>query len=252
MARMTHLSLITWNVNGLRARIGHVLKLLERWQPDVLCLQETRLPEGKLPLLEIRALGYQCFAESHGGRAGVATLCRLSRSCELESRARTSLEAGRRLRVSCDNFSIDNVYVPTRKAIGKLEFLEHLRRDYTLRLPERSVLCGDFNLCTDERDYASSSLISDAEHFPNRAEDHAYQALRATGFYDCFRRHCQEGGHYTWFDYRPWTVTKNYGLRLDYVLTTESVTCLGAKLLDEPRRWPKPSDHVPLWVELEA
>ncbi|HEU5073021.1 MAG TPA: exodeoxyribonuclease III [Polyangiaceae bacterium] len=249
---MTGLTLVTWNVNGLRARIAQVLKLLERWQPDVLCLQETRLPEPKLPLLELRALGYQCFAESHGGRAGVATVCRLSRASELESRARTSLEAGRRLRVSCDGVSIDNVYVPTRKAIGKLEFLDQLREDYTLAPPARSVLCGDFNLCSDERDYASSSLISEAELFPNRVEDHAYRALRATGLYDCFRRHYQESGHYTWFDYRPWTLAKNYGLRLDYVLATESVTCSRAELLGEVRRWPKPSDHVPLWVELEA
>lgn len=250
---MTHLTLVTWNVNGLRARADHVVKLIERWQPDVLCLQETRLPEAKLPLLEFRTLGYECFAESHGGRAGVATVCRRSRSCELESRARTTLEAGRRLRVSCDNFSIDNVYVPTRRAIGKLELLDGLREDYALEPATRSrVLCGDFNLCSDERDYASSSLISDAERFPNRPEDRAFQALRATGFYDCFRHHCQESGHYTWFDYRPWTVTKNYGLRLDYVFASESVTCLRAELLDEPRRWPKPSDHVPLWVELEA
>jgi len=250
---MTHLTLVTWNVNGLRARSDHVVKLLERWRPDVLCLQETRLPEAKLPLLQFRTLGYDCFAESHGGRAGVATLCHRSRSFDLEARAQTALEAGRRLRVSCDGFSIDNVYVPTRRAIGKLELLAHLREDYALGLEgRRRVLCGDFNLCSDERDYASSSLISEADLFPNRAEDHAFQALRATGLYDCFRHHCQESGHYTWFDYRPWTLTKNYGLRLDYVFTTEAVTCLRAELLVEPRRWPKPSDHVPVWVELEA
>ena len=209
------------------------------------------MAEDRLPLLEFRALGYACVANSSGGRAGVATLCRTNQPVFVVSRAVEELERGRRIVIEFGGLTIDNVYVPTRKAIGKVEFLSLLRRDYEPRGARPRVLCGDFNLCTDDRDFASAAMIAEPERFGTRDEDLAFRALRDVGLSDCFRQHCDEPGHYTWFDYRPWTLKRNYGMRLDYVFVSDSVRCLSAQHLLSPRTWAKPSDHLAVFVELE-
>jgi exodeoxyribonuclease III len=247
------LNLASWNVNSLRARHSLVLRYLEERQPDVLCLQETRMPAPTLPYAAFEKLGYQCEAESSASSAGVATLSK--QPITEVARGIASEYVGRRLLCRIGDVWIDNVYVPTRKAIGKVEFLDRLREDYATRFTPQSdalALCGDFNICFDARDLASLRLISDAESFGKRVEDLAFRRLLDFGLRDCFRKHNADGGSYSWFPLAPWAFPRNYGMRLDYVFATERLydRCAAADHDREPRGWPRPSDHLPVVVRL--
>jgi exodeoxyribonuclease III len=248
--------LVSWNVNSLRARHALLVRYLEEKQPDVLCLQETRLPAGKLPYAAFAELGYQCEAEGDTSYAGVATLTKQSITEVVRGLApetEHTAYSGRRLLCRIGEVWIDNVYVPTRKSIGKVEFLDRLREDYATRFRPESdalALCGDFNICFDSRDLASLRLISDAESFGGRVEDLAFRRLIDVGFRDCFRKHDAQGGSYSWFPLMPWAFPRNYGMRLDYVFATAPLYdhCTNAGHDREPRGWPRPSDHLPVVV----
>lgn len=217
------------------------------------------MAESALPLLAFRQLGYRCVADSAGGRAGVAILTRLSLTEVARGLPLTHVEhatAGRRVRARVGGVWVESLYVPTRKAVGKVSFLKQLARSYQeqYRSGEPLVVCGDFNICLDERDFASPNLIAEPDHFSQREEDLAMQRLLALDLHDCFRKHQHDSGHYTWFDYRPWTVRRNYGMRLDYIFATASLhgACVKAWHATDIRALEKPSDHVPVLAQFEA
>jgi exodeoxyribonuclease-3 len=247
------LTLVTWNVNSLRARHALVMRYLEERQPDVLCLQETRLPAVKLPYEAFEEVGYRCEAEGSTNYAGVATLSKQSIAEVVRGFTEGTEYSGRRLLCRIGEVWIDNVYVPTRKSIGKVEFLDRLRADYAIRFSLASdalALCGDFNICFDARDLASLRLIADAESFGHRVEDLAFRRLIDAGLGDCFRKQDAQGGRYSWFPLAPWAFPRNYGMRLDYVFASAPLydRCLSAEHDREPRLWPRPSDHLPVVV----
>jgi exodeoxyribonuclease III len=246
--------IVSWNINSLNVRLGHVLRYLDARRPDIVCLQETRLPEARFPRSAFAERGYHVATASTGTYAGVATLSR----APLETLAIgvegapeiVTATASRRLLCRVGTWFVDNVYVPTRTKIGKSEFLDALGADHRRRFDESSlvVLAGDFNICFDERDYASPRMITGADIHPNRPEDLAFRRLLAVGLTDCLRAKHDQRGLYTWFAPPAWTVKRNYGMRLDYVFASTSAT---RHLVDvehdaEPRTWDRPSDHLPV------
>ncbi len=248
----------TWNVNSLRARLPLVVRYLDAYRPDILCLQETRIGAAAFPHGEFERAGYHVASTGAGGYAGVA----IASTYPIDETA-SGLDSfvekrapGRRLLCRIGSLWIDTVYVPTRTAIGKSEFLEALRRDHAARFSGAAphVLAGDFNICFDARDYASPSMITSPEVHPNRPEDLALRKLVDGRLVDCFRRKTADGGHFTWFPMAPWTLRRNYGMRLDYVFATEAVA---ARLMDvvhdrETRDWERPSDHVPVRASFDV
>ncbi|HKU42463.1 MAG TPA: exodeoxyribonuclease III [Polyangiales bacterium] len=251
------LRVVSWNVNSLRARLPLVLRYLEQRQPDVLCLQETRIAASQFPHAAFEPLGYHCQAESERSYAGVATLSRLAIRDVVRGIEGSPEHVSRRLLCRVGNVWVDNLYVPTRKAIGKVDCLDRLRQDYRERFAlasDRLALCGDFNICFDSRDLASLRMISEAESFGERVEDLAFRRLVAIGLQDCFRKHHTEAGSFSWFPMAPWAIKRNYGMRLDYVFATAPLyaRCVAAEHDREPRSWQRPSDHLPVCVEFEA
>jgi exodeoxyribonuclease III len=142
---------------------------------------------------------------------------------------------------------VDTVYVPAQKRSGKIAFLEALRADHDRR-EGPLVLAGDFNVCFDERDLASPTMISDAELHPRRPEDLAFRRLLEGRLTDCFRVLCADGGHYSWFSNSTWAPRRNRGMRLDYVFATAELAAsvAGVQHDREPLGWDRPSDHVPV------
>lgn len=252
MQSLAVFTVVTWNVNGLRARLGHVLRFLEMHRPDVLCLQETRMDPDDLVSDGLRQYGYHFELAGTGGYAGVAIVSRVPPDeCLVGIPSFEEKKApGRRLACRFGTVWVDTVYVPTRKAIGKIGFLQALREDYSRRFTDADVvLTGDFNICWDERDLASPSLISDAELHPSRPEDLAFRRLvEDAGLVDCVRERITESGHYTWFPVTSWSLRRNYGMRLDYVFATQGLAdrLQTASHLPEPRTWSRPSDHLPV------
>jgi exodeoxyribonuclease-3 len=247
-------TVVCWNVNSLNVRLGHTLRYLDSRRPDVICLQETRLPDARFPRAAFQERGYHVATAATGTYAGVATASR----APLETLAVgvegapeiVTATTSRRLLVRTGEWFIDNVYVPTRTKIGKSEFLDALAADHRRRLDATAlvVLAGDFNICFDARDYASPNMITGADVHPNRPEDLAFRRLLAVGLTDCLRAKHDQRGLYTWFAPPSWAFARNFGMRLDYVFASAAAA---ERLVDvehdaEPRTWNHASDHLPV------
>ncbi|HET6582952.1 MAG TPA: exodeoxyribonuclease III [Nannocystaceae bacterium] len=251
------LTVVGWNVNSLRARLPLVLRYLDEREPDVLCLQETRLADAAFPRAAFAERGYEVATAGDSSYAGVAIASRRpidERIAGIDGFVEAKAP-GRRLACRIGSTWIDTVYVPTRKAIGKVPFLDALHADHLRRFAADTplVLLGDFNICFDERDYASPSLISDPDVHPRRPEDLAFRRLVDGRLVDCFRSVCAPSGHFTWFPHAPWAFARNYGMRLDYAFASAS---LADRIVDvthdrEPHQWPRPSDHLPVRVRFD-
>ena len=152
-----------------------------------------------------------------------------------------------------------NVYVPNGKSVSSPSFVEKLSWLERLRLTldtledakQPLVLCGDFNICTDERDVYAPERYRNQCHF-HPDERRQLARVREFGLSDAFRARHEEGGVYSFWDYRAGAFRKNEGLRIDYVFLTESLMprLLTAEIDAEPRHAEKPSDHAPVVVDL--
>jgi exodeoxyribonuclease-3 len=252
------LTVVGWNVNSLRVRLPLVLRYLDAYAPDVVCLQETRIADAAFPREPFAERGYAVVTACSSSYAGVAIASRepIDDSVAGIPGFNEDRAPGRRLGCRIGNRFIDTVYVPTRTAIGKVAFLDALRDDYAVRFRPRDtvVLAGDFNICFDARDYASPSMISAADVHPGRPEDLAFRGLVDRGLVDCFRHRNAEPGHFTWFPMATWAMKRNWGMRLDYVFASPG---LAERVVDvvhdrETRTWPRPSDHLPVRARFDV
>lgn len=251
------LTITSWNVNSLRARSDGVLAWLADRQPGIACLQETRLPEKEFPYAALARLGYQAVHHGLARYAGVAIVARETPVDAVAGFTDFEDEASPRLvRATVGALRVVNVYVPTRKAIGKVEWLERLRQNLldAEDLDAPLILCGDFNICFDPRDAWRVDVLSESERFPDRVEDRAFRRLlKDCGLVDLFRLHHDQPGEYSWFDYRRHAFQRRHGLRLDYLFATRPAAdlCLDAWHDYAARGVEKPSDHVPVSARLD-
>lgn len=255
-AMSTPLSITSWNVNSIRTRLDHVLTYLYDHQPDVVCLQETKVEDRLFPRVPFMELGYT--VSLHGGKAlaGVATLTKTAPDAVQCGFAEGEKDRHPRvLAVTLGDLKVYNLYTPNGTELGsdafeyKLAWLQRLREelDATAKPSDSIVIVGDMNIAPDARD------VYDAERFVGRLlftdEEHAkLQHLIDFGLHDCFRRHEQEGGHYTWYDYRTNGYALGEGLRIDHVYATTPMAerCTEVVHDRKPRGWDTPSDHVPV------
>lgn len=251
-------SLVTWNVNSVRARLDNVLTYLDEVDPDIVCLQETKVEDRLFPRVPFMELGYEVHLNGTKGYAGVATLTKGEGSAsEVHGGFRVGApdQHPRILSLSFRGVRIYNLYVPNGTALEsdafayKLDWFERLRAELDeLYAPTDEVLLvGDFNVAPDERDVWDPSALEGGTHFT--PEEHAaLDKLQAFGLRDCFRKHVQEGGHYTWFDYRNASFERGHGLRIDHVYASAPLyeRNLEVRHDAEPRGWESPSDHLPV------
>jgi exodeoxyribonuclease-3 len=251
----------TWNVNSIRARLDHVLTYLADHEPDVLCLQETKVEDRLFPRVPFMELGYR--VSIHGGRAlcGVATMTKAEpEAVQAGFRTGDPDLAPRVLEVRVQGVRIFNLYAPNGTGLQsdafeyKLGWFRRLRAelDAHASASESIVIVGDFNVAPDDRD------VWDPERFRGRLlftdqEHDALQHLVDFGLFDCFRHHVKEGGHYTWFDYRTGGFQRGEGMRIDHVYATAPMRdrCRSVLHDPEPRGWDVPSDHVPVTARFE-
>jgi len=252
------LKLASWNVNSIRVRRERLLRWLEANRPDVLCLQELKATEAQFPHEAVRAAGYDGAVLGQKGYNGVAILTRAGLPLE---DVRPGLDDGtddssaRLLSARVGSVRIVTVYVPNGRVVGsdkyayKLEWFQRLRvyLERHHRTSEPLILCGDFNVAPEARDvdrpkeWERSVLF----HVDVRA---ALREVTAWGLTDTFRLHHQEGGFYTWWDYRMLSFPKNDGLRFDLILATGPLTeqCTGTSIDRNERKGKLASDHVPV------
>ena len=250
------LRIATWNVNSIRARLDHVLTWLSDNEPEIACLQETKVEDQLFPRVPFLELGYQVTI--HGGRAqaGVATLTKDAPTEVLAGFRGGERDASPRvLEVVAHGVRVFNLYVPNGTSVGsdayayKLEWLRRLRTqlDATCKPSDPIVIVGDFNIAPEDRDVWNPPAFEGRLQF-TEPEKKALRDLVAFGMTDCFRIHEAASGHFTWFDYRTNGFLRNEGMRIDHVYATEPLASRCTKVVHdaEPRSWDAPSDHLPV------
>jgi exodeoxyribonuclease III len=255
------MKIATWNVNSILARLPHVTRWLEAEQPDVLCVQETKCTDDKFPSLELKALGYECVIFGQRSYNGVAILFR-SGAANVQ-RGFPDNEPGSQARLLSADIAgvrIINVYIPNGQMVGsekyhfKLDWLRRLREFLDMSYDNSTpvLLCGDFNVAPEERDVHDPRLWQNRILF-SEPEKAALQHVKDWGFTDTFRMHTEEGGHYSWWDYRAGGFRRNLGLRIDHVWVSAPLAARSkVTLIDrEPRQWERPSDHAPVVAEFD-
>jgi exodeoxyribonuclease-3 len=257
------MKIATFNVNGIRARLGNLLEWLEREKPDVACLQELKAPENDFPAMAISAAGYQAVWHGQKGWNGVAILARGKKPVEI----RRGLPNGdsdthsRYIEAEVDGLRIASLYLPNGnpqpgpKFDYKLAWFERLiaHAEGLCRGEQPTVLAGDFNVVPTDFDiYNPRSWKKDALLQPESRE--CYARLLKQGWTDATRARFPEERIYTFWDYfrRHWETDS--GLRIDFLLLSPG---LEKQMADAGvDRWvrgqPGASDHAPTWVKLKG
>lgn len=252
----------TWNVNGIRARLGRLTEWLAERKPDLVCLQELKIVEEKFPHAELEALGYQAALVGQPSWNGVAVLAK--RRPEILSRELAGAsEAGARF-ILCRalDLEIASVYIPNGKTLDhpdypmKLAWLERLVAFIEARGGGPFVMGGDFNVCLTPMDSYGGARF-EGHIFHTQAERSLVARLEALGLADAYRRKYPDAVGYTWWDYRAGCFHKNEGMRLDMLwMSAELAPRVEEVFVDrEYRKKGKesgavPSDHAPVLARL--
>ncbi len=260
------MKIATWNINGVKARIDTLVTWLQSADVDVVCLQEIKSVDEGFPKSAFEDLGYTVATHGQKSFNGVAILSK--RGID-EVRARLpgddSDEQARYLEadIAGDNgvVTVASIYLPNGNPIGtekysyKLAWMErleaHARQRLQLEMP--LVLAGDYNVIPEPLDAKNPEAWRDDALFQPESRT-AFRALAALGFTDAIRA-CQPFEQaYTFWDYQAGAFQKNNGIRIDHMmLSPEAADRLISCGIDrDTRAWEKPSDHVPVWVELRV
>ena len=253
----------TWNVNSLNARLPRVEAWLAECEPDILCMQETKLADSAFPALTFSSLGYEGVHHGEGRWNGVAILSRVGLEAPSFGFApddEIMADEARIVSATCAGIRVATVYVPNGRSLDheqyrfKLDWLARLRAHLESSCdPSAPVLvCGDFNIAPEDRDVWDPNAVHGATHV-SEPERTALADLEAWGLVDVFRRHYDNGGLYSWWDYRAGNFHKHLGMRIDLMLASKALADRSRwALIDRnARKGQQPSDHAPLIVDFD-
>jgi exodeoxyribonuclease-3 len=252
----------TWNVNSLKARLEKLRWWVERAQPDVLLLQETKLSDEDAPREAFASLGFELAHHGEGRWNGVAIASRVGLSDVVPGFGEPADPEARVISAVAGDIRFVSLYAPNGRAVGsphfaaKLAWFEDLSRwlEETRTPKEALVLGGDFNVAPDDRDVWDPAACHGGTHV-SPEERSAFDRLCRWGLSDAYRTLHAEAERYTWWDYRAGDFYKNYGMRIDHLLVSSPVAgrVVAAEIDREARKGkPIPSDHAPLSVDLDA
>jgi len=253
----------TWNVNSLKQRLPRLLPWLDERNPDVVCLQETKLAdEALLDLLgaELTDRGYEVAVHGEASWNGVAIFSRVGIEDVVAGLAGAPgfpHPEARALSATCGGIRVHSVYVPNGREPGsehyeyKLAWLAALR-DAVAAGPEAAVVCGDVNIAPTDADVFDPEAYVGETHVtaPERA---ALAELQALGLHDVVRDRWPRERVFTYWDYRAGMFHRDLGMRIDLVLAGAPVAArVRAAWVDRLARKGKgPSDHAPVIVDLD-
>lgn len=261
------LRLLTWNINSLRLRLPLLERLVEEERPDIVCLQETKVPDPLFPAAAVEAMGFpHRLYRGMKGYNGVAILSRTPLSPVADTPDWCGKNDCRHVAARLEEHGgviLHDFYVPAGgdipdagmndKFAHKLAFVEEATHWFADAPPRRSILVGDLNIAPLEHDvWSHKQLLKIVSHTPPETE--RMKAWIGTGFEDAMRRLVPETEKlYTWWSYRnrDWKKSDR-GRRLDHVwLTPDLLPALTAmRVRRDIRDWDSPSDHVPVVVDL--
>lgn len=257
----------TWNVNSLRIRLPHVTAWLEAHQPDILCLQETKVEDALFPTEAFTSLGYHVARHGQKSYNGVAIASRQPLTDVTPGFAAEGLpeilgSQTRLLAATTCGLRVVSAYVPngesptSEKFAFKREFYHYLNAyvqrgvaDYT-----RYVICGDFNIAADARDIENPEKSAKNVLFTPQERQWLADLMQHNSLSDSFRYVSDEAGIYSWYDYRTYGRTPKNGARIDYLFTSPALTPHIQSVWhdQDERAKTQPSDHIPVMLTLEA
>ena len=251
----------TWNVNSLKARLERVEQWLADMQPDVLCMQETKLSDEAFPALTFMGMGYETAHHGQGQWNGVAILSKIGLEDVTMNFADGEPDPDARIVTAvCDGIRVSSVYVPNGRALDdehykyKLRWLAQLRQHVALLSTSADpvIVAGDFNIAPADLDvYDPAKFVGQTHTSPS--ERALLGELLDWGLVDLFRQHHTDGKLYSWWDYRAGDFHQGRGLRIDLVLGSASIAdrCKWSVIDRNARKGQMPSDHAPVIVELD-
>lgn len=258
------MKIATWNINGSKARIDSLVAWLAEARPDVVCLQEIKTVDEGFPADPVRALGYHVETHGQKGFNGVAVLSltpplSVERGLpgdpdDLQARYIEAVFAA-----PAGPIRVGGLYLPNGNPIGtdkfsyKLAWMARLERHAEARLADETpfLLVGDYNVIPEPIDARRpDNWLNDALYQPESRA--AFRRLKGLGYVDALRAVTDEQ-LFTFWDYQAGAFQKNDGIRIDHcLLSPQAADRLVAVGIDKHTRgWEKPSDHVPVWVELD-
>jgi exodeoxyribonuclease III len=255
--------LVTWNVNSLKQRMPRLLPWLDERQPDVLCLQETKLADDALAELlgdELESRGYEIAAHGEAAWNGVAIVSRVGLddvTTGLAGAPGFPHPEARAVAATCDGIRVHSVYVPNGRVPDsdhyeyKLRWLAALR-DVVSAAADAAVVCGDMNIAPADADVFDPDAYIGQTHVTAR-EREALGELMALGLHDVVRERWPNERVFSYWDYRAGMFHQDLGMRIDLVLAGGPVAArVKAAWIDRHARKGKgPSDHAPVIVDLD-
>jgi len=258
----------SWNVNSVRTRLEQVLTWLEQEQPEVLCLQETKVSDDLFPAEAFAALGYSSSISGQKAYNGVAILsCLPLEDVQIGFEALLPADADavrlseqkRVISALIDGVRVLNLYVPNGSSLSsdkyayKLEWLACLQRYLAVQEQQGDPLCmlGDFNIGPEARDLPDPDRQSGGI-MASEPERQALAAALGDRLQDAFRLFEPERGHWSWWDYRSGAWDRDQGWRIDHIYLCEQLLACatGCVIHKRTRANVQPSDHAPVLVNL--
>ncbi|KAB2314676.1 exodeoxyribonuclease III [Betaproteobacteria bacterium SCN2] len=254
------MKLAAWNVNSLKVRLPQLLDFLATREPDVVCLQETKLEDANFPRAEIEAAGYQAAFAGQKTYNGVAILSKAPLTDVQAGIPGFDDEQKRVLAATIGGVRVVCVYVPNGQSTDsdkyqyKLQWLAALAAwlDGELKQHPRLALLGDYNIAPDDRDVHDPALWKD-QVLCSAPEREAFRKLLELGLKDSFRLFEQPEKSFSWWDYRMLGFRRNHGLRIDHILLSEALaaSCSESRIDRDMRKLERPSDHAPVIATIE-
>lgn len=252
------MKIASWNVNSLRVRLPHVLAWLESAKPDVLALQELKIPDDVFPVQELEQAGYHAVFSGQKTYNGVAILSKEKATDVVTDFPDIQDPQRRVLCATIDGVRILNVYIPNGQDVEsdkyqyKLAWLKamHAFLKSELQKHDKLVVLGDFNIAPEDIDVHNPASWK-GKVLCSKPEREALQKIMSLGLYDCFRELNPDDQLFSWWDYRLNAFKRDMGLRIDLILATEAMLeqCKSGYIDQYPRTLERPSDHTPVVAE---
>jgi exodeoxyribonuclease-3 len=258
----------SWNVNSVRTRLDQVIAWLQQEQPDVLCLQETKVADDLFPHQAFEQIGYRCAISGQKAYNGVALISRLpledvqvgfSALLPEDPEATELSEQKRVISALVEGVRVLNLYVPNGSGLSsekypyKLAWLACLKRYLSVQEEQGDPLCmvGDFNIGLEDRDLPDPQRLT-GTIMASEPERSALRQALGDRLSDVFRVFEPGSGHWSWWDYRSGAWDRDLGWRIDHIyLSDELLECAtGCVIHKQTRGNQQPSDHAPVLVNL--
>jgi exodeoxyribonuclease-3 len=263
------LLIATWNVNSVRTRLSQIIDWIKKFNPDILCLQETKVIDESFPVEAFKSLGYSIEVYGQKSYNGVAIISKVKGEnirkgfygcTDSDQNIEALLDQKRLIAAEINGIKIINVYVPNGSSINsekfkyKINWLNYLASylDEEFKKGELICLMGDFNIAPSSIDIHDSEK-HEGGIMASETERNALNNVLKGKLIDSFRIFEKNTGHWSWWDYRNNAYELNKGWRIDHIyISQELSTKLKSCVIDSlPRGNLRPSDHAPVMIDLD-